>query len=143
MEKYIGVRPGEKKRELKQETPYQSAMETFEQQMRVKPSHMFLSGTERQGTSDESSPGPQHYADTAVHLRKKDFSRPRIVIASPTRNCDGAFRTDPYLASNELRDRNLSPGPAAARDYPGAARDRAKQEPRMRQYGLNMIAHTI
>ena len=58
MEKYIGVRPGEKKRELKQETPYQSAMETFEQQMRVKPSHMFLSGTERQGNNDESSPEP-------------------------------------------------------------------------------------
>ena len=105
IEKYIGVRPGERKRELKQETPYQSAMETFEQQMRGKPSHMFLSGTERQGPSEESSPGPQHYADTAVHLRKKDFSRPRIVIASPTRNCDGAFRTDPYIASSELKDR--------------------------------------
>ena len=75
---------------------------------------------------------------------KKDFSRPRIVLTSPTRNTDGAFRTLPDLASNELKYKNLSPGPVAAIDYPGAAlKDRQRTEPRMRQYGLNMITNTL
>ena len=83
---------------------------------------MFASSTERRVTQPgaESSPGPQHYASSAVHLMKKDFSRPRIVIAQPTRNLDGAIRADPYLASNELKYKNLSPGPAPSLDYPGA-----------------------
>ena len=75
---------------------------------------------------------------------KKDFSRPRIVIASPTRNLDGALGRDPYLASNDLNHMQISPGPAPALDFPGAlAKDRQRAEPRMRQYGLNMITNTL
>ena len=82
---------------------------------------------------------------------KKDFSRPRIVIAQPTRNTDGAFRNEPYLASNELKFKNISPGPVPSLDMPlntapgggGGATERQRTEPRMRQYGLNMITNTI
>ena len=90
--------------------------------MKSKPSFMFASNTERKviEPGSEKLPGPQHYANSAVHLMKKDFSRPRIVIAQPTRNLDGAIRADPYLASNELKHKNLSPGPAPLLDYPGA-----------------------
>ena len=75
---------------------------------------------------------------------KKDFSRPRIVIASPTRNLDGALGRDPYLASNDRDHMQISPGPAPALDFPGAlAKARQRAEPRMRQYGLNMITNTL
>ena len=124
MEKYIGVKPSERgKPQPKDKDITQSAMHSFEQQMRSKPSFMFASATERRIAEPggaESSPGPQHYASSAVHLMKKDFSRPRIVIAQPTRNLDGAIRADPYLAGNELKHKNFSPGPAPLLDYPGA-----------------------
>ena len=114
--------------------------------MRSKPSFMFASATERRITEPgaESLPGPQHYASSSAHLMKKDFSRPRIVIAEPTRNLDGAIRADPYLAGDELKNKNFSPGPAPLLDYPGAkVQERQKTEPRMRQYGLNMITNTL
>ena len=73
--------------------------------MRCKPSFMFASATERRVVQPgaEHSPGPQHYANSAAHLMKKDFSRPRIVIAQPTRNLDGALRANPDISSNELK----------------------------------------
>ena len=107
---------------------------------------MFASNTERKivESEQENSPGPQHYANSAVHLMKKDFSRPRIVIAQPTRNLDGAIRANPDIASDELKHSNISPGPAPLLDYPGAkVQERQKTEPRMRQYGLNMITNTL
>ena len=148
MEKYIGVKPSErgKAQPKDKDSQVQSAMHSFEQQMRSKPSFMFASATERKivESDAENLPGPQHYANSAVHLMKKDFSRPRIVIAQPTRNLDGAIRADPYLASNELKHKNISPGPAPLLDYPGVkVQDRQKTEPRMRQYGLNMITNTL
>ena len=106
---------------------------------------MFQSNTERKRVDNgDASPGPSHYANSSVHLMKKDFSRPRVVLASPTRNLDGAIRSDPYLASNELKHKNLSPGPAPLLDFPGATlSNRQLAEPRMRQYGLNMITNTL
>ena len=74
-------------------------MVSFEEQMRMKPSFMFSSATERdpQDPGIEEAPGPQDYENSALHALKKDFSRPRIVIASPTRNTDGAIRTELYV----------------------------------------------
>lgn len=149
LEKYIGVKPSEQGKVSPKKAREQSANATlpsFEEQMRSKPSFMFASSTERKvvDTGDQSMPGPQHYASSVVHLMKKDFSRPRIVIAQPTRNLDGAIRNDPYLASNELKHKNISPGPAPLLDYPGAKlQERQRTEPRMRQYGLNMITNTL
>ena len=64
-------------------------------------------------------------------------------MTRPTRNTDGAFRTNPNIASNELRHKNISPGPAPSLDVPNMTKDRERAEPRMRQYGLNMITNTI
>ena len=93
--------------------------------------------------ADLSLPGPQDYAISTSLLAKKDFSRPRFVLASPTRNTDGAFRKNPDLASNELKHVQISPGPVPSLDQPGARTERQRTEPRMRQYGLNMITNTL
>ena len=103
---------------------------------------MFQSLTERKAADrDALLPGPQDYAITSKHLNRKDFSRPILVMARPTRNTDGAFRTNPNIASDELRHKNISPGPVPSLELPTKERDRA--EPRMRQYGLNMITNTL
>ena len=65
------------------------------------------------------------------------------MIASPTRNTDGAIRTELYVASNELKYKNLSPGPAPILEYPEDKKVRERTEPRLRQYGLNMITNTL
>jgi hypothetical protein len=109
--------------------------------MRNKPSHMFLSSTLKVA---EPTPGPQDYTSSINLLNKKDFSRPHIVHTSPVRNTDGAIRTELYVHSNELKYKNLSPGPAPALDFPGLAnKDRQRTDPRMHQYGLNMITNTL
>ena len=111
----------------------------------MKPSYMFSSATERDPTDPaiEEAPGPQDYENQGLHSLKKDFSRPRIVIASPTRNTDGAIRTELYVASNELKYKNLSPGPVPILEYPDDKKARERTEPRLRQYGLNMITNTL
>ena len=144
MEKYIGVKPSERKFSPKKEKS-PSIMHSFEQQMRSKPSFMFQSPTQR-GLAEPryASPGPQDYATVPIHLMKKDFSRPKIAITQPTRNLDGAIRTELYIHSNELKHKNLSPGPAPSLDFPQTShRNTQRAEPRMHQYGLNMITNTL
>lgn len=53
---------------------------------------MFQSTTERsQVESVSPSPGPAAYTKDMSNILKRDFSRPRAVYASPTRNTDGAL----------------------------------------------------
>lgn len=141
MEKYIGVKPSDKRPSPKKDR--QSIMATFEEQMLSKPSFMFSSNTKQRLSAEESTPGPQDYSASAAHMLKKDFSRPRFVNSKPTRNLDGAIRTQPYISSNELKHKNLSPGPVAPLESPAKAKERHRTEPRMRQYGLNMISNTL
>lgn len=75
---------------------------------------MFQSATERTIQVDESMPGPSDYNSQSLHLLKRDFSRPIMQRVGPTRNTDGAFRTEVNVHSNELKYKNLSPGPAPA-----------------------------
>jgi len=101
-------------------------MKSFEDQMRNKPSFMFQSQTERKTIEvDGSLPGPSDYNAQSLHLLKRDFSRPRVQRVSPTRNTDGAFRTELNIHSNELKHKNISPGPVPSLISPGGgAKDR-------------------
>ena len=64
-------------------------------------------------------------------------------MTRPTRNTDGAFRTNPDICGDELKNKNISPGPVPYLDQQYAVRDRERAEPRLRQYGLNMITNTL
>ena len=125
MEKYIGVKPSERKPSPKPDRT--SIMGSFEEQVQNRPSYMFQSTTQRGSMADQEAlnrPGPQDYSASVEHLLKKDFSRPRFVSTQPTRNLDGALRTQPFIASNEIKHKMMSPGPVRPLESPKNAKER-------------------
>jgi len=79
MEKYVGVKPSDRKPSPKRESDHNTLVQTWDEYSKAKPSFMFQSSTVRKGNGREVSlPGPQDYAISTSHLDRKDFSRPLI-----------------------------------------------------------------
>jgi len=117
-------------------------MVSFEAQMRNKRSYMFQSQTQRHPAESASlSPGPTAYTKDVSSMLKRDFSRPRAVFASPTRNTDGALTKagiSPHMQAVSCEvDAQFEPGPA-----PRKMTERSSGM-RLKQYGINMITNTL